>query len=74
MQIEPIQSPTHDRYARAVSAYKRARWDIDQDVIRGRRLATSQKFLPDALSQVQGLEFLGDPARRFAPGRFVGGI
>jgi hypothetical protein len=38
-----------DRYARCISASKRVRWDIDYDVIRGRRFDRSQKFLPDGL-------------------------
>jgi hypothetical protein len=36
-----------DRYARCVQTSKRVRWDIDQDVIRGRRFDAAQKFLPD---------------------------
>ena len=41
---------TTERYARAVDASKRVRWDIEKDVIRGRRFDTAQKFLPDGLS------------------------
>jgi hypothetical protein len=54
------------RYARAVTASKRARWDIDEDVIRGRTFDSEQKFLPDGLSLVQKLDFLTDAERRFA--------
>ena len=39
-----------DRYARCVQTSKRVRWDIDQDVIRGRRFDVAHKFLPDGLS------------------------
>jgi hypothetical protein len=39
-----------DRYARCVEVSKRVRWDIDQDIIRGRRFDKAQKFLPDGLS------------------------
>jgi hypothetical protein len=46
------------RYARAISASKRARWDIDADVIRGRRFDLSQQFLPAGLSKVDQLPFL----------------
>jgi len=39
-----------DRYARCVETSKRVRWDIDKDVIRGRRFHVAHKFLPDGLS------------------------
>jgi hypothetical protein len=54
-----------EKFARAVSASKRARWDIDIDVIRGRTLDTSKKFLPDGLSLVQDVQFLREDERRF---------
>ncbi len=65
MNSQHLQTSTHDRYARAVKASKRARWDIEDDVFRGRQLDRSQKFLPDGLSKVQTLEFLSDTERRF---------
>ena len=37
---------------------KRIRWDIDRDVIRGRRFDFTQKFLPDGLSLAPRLRFL----------------
>ena len=46
------------RYARIISASKRARWDIDDDVIRGRSFDLSQRFLPSGLSKVDELSFL----------------
>jgi hypothetical protein len=57
-------APT-ERYARAIAASKRIRWDIDNDVIRGRALDVSQKFLPDGLSLVEELPFLSAQERRF---------
>lgn len=45
------QTTTHARYAKCVEASKRIRWDIDRDVIRGRSLDTSKKFLTDGLSK-----------------------
>ena len=54
-----------DAYARCIDISKRVRWDIDEDVIRGRTLDTSQKFLPDALSMVNELPFLNADEQRF---------
>jgi hypothetical protein len=64
--MSEIQSiaPT-ERYARAIAASKRIRWDIDHDVIRGRALDVGQKFLPDGLSLVDELPFLSAQERRF---------
>jgi hypothetical protein len=53
-----------NRYARAIAASKRIRWDIDKDVIRGRRFDFSKKFLPDGLSRVNELEFLSAAEKR----------
>ena len=52
------------RYAKCIEVSKRVRWDIDQDVIRGRRFDFSQKFLPDGLSRVDGLDFLDSDEKR----------
>ena len=46
------KSIDNDQYARCISASKRVRWDIDEDVIRGRSFDRSQKYLPDGLSLV----------------------
>ena len=54
-----------ERYARCVEASKRIRWDIERDVIRGRALDFTRKFLPDGLSRVDRLEFLRDDQKRF---------
>jgi len=48
----------HGRYARCIKASKRARWDIDADVIRGREFSLDHAFLPNGLSKVSGLPFL----------------
>lgn len=53
------------RYARCIDISKRVRWDIDKDVIRGRSLDFTQKFLPDSLSLVDKLDFLTDDEQRF---------
>src|SRR5262245_42958438 len=53
-----------DRYARAIEASKRIRWDIDRDVIRGRNCDYTKKFLPDGISKLDRLGFLGAADRR----------
>jgi hypothetical protein len=45
-------------YARCINASKRARWDIDADVIQGRAFDLSHTFLPHGLSGVDKLPFL----------------
>jgi hypothetical protein len=49
-----------ERYAKCIEVSKRVRWDIDQDIIRGRNFDFSQKFLPDGLSKLDQLYFLND--------------
>jgi hypothetical protein len=56
-------TPT-DRYAKCIEASKRVRWDIDRDVIRGRTFDVSKKFLPDGLSKIDQLPFLGAKEKR----------
>jgi hypothetical protein len=51
------------RYARAIAASKRVRWEID-DVIRGREFDLGHAFLPAGLSLVDRLEFLTADERR----------
>jgi hypothetical protein len=46
-----------ERYAKCIEVSKQVRWDIDQDVIRGRNFDFSQKFLPDGISKINRLEF-----------------
>lgn len=52
------------RYAKCIEVSKRISWDIDHDVIRGRKFDFSKKFLPDGLSLVDQLDFLGESERR----------
>jgi hypothetical protein len=53
------------RYAQCIEASKRVRWDIERDVIRGRRFDFGRKFLPDGLSRVGELPFLSAEEARF---------
>jgi hypothetical protein len=41
------------------------RWDIDQDVIRGRAFDSSQKYLPDGLSLIGEFASLSEDEKRF---------
>jgi hypothetical protein len=52
------------RYAKCIEVSKRIRWDIERDVIRGRRFDFSRKFLPDGISKVDELDFLDADERR----------
>jgi hypothetical protein len=50
---------TTERYARVIEVSKRVRWEIERDVIRGRRFDYGKTFLPRGLSLVDELPFLG---------------
>jgi len=65
MQVNPQHLDTR-RYARCIEVSKRVRFDIERDVIRGRKLDFSQKFLPDGLSKLGALKLLSVGERRFA--------
>jgi hypothetical protein len=55
---------TSARYATCIAVSKRIRWDIDRDVIRGRELDVSKKFLPDGLSRIERFPFLDTGEKR----------
>lgn len=63
MRTEP-HAIDERRYAKCIEVSKRIRWDIDRDVIRGRKFDFHKKFLPDGLSLVADLEFLDADERR----------
>ena len=63
MQTQNYQTET-DQYARCIEVSKRIRWDIDNDVIKGRQFDFGQKFLPDALSKIEELDFLNEDQKR----------
>src|SRR6266849_9497350 len=54
-----------DRYARCIESSKRVRWDIEQNVIRGRQFDTANKFLPDGLSLADAFTSLSAAEKRF---------
>lgn len=66
-----ISEVDSERFGRCIAASKRVRWDIDLDVIRGRRFEPGQKFLPDGLSRVEKLGSLSPEKKRYL-GRIQG--
>jgi hypothetical protein len=62
--MNPTYASDTQRYARVIEASKRIRWDIDRDVIRGRNFDFAKKFLPDGISKLDRLGFLGADDRR----------
>jgi len=54
-----------DPYARCIQASKRVRWDLDEDVIRGRRFDAAHKFLPDGLALPDVFTALSTAEKRF---------
>jgi hypothetical protein len=64
LQSMPLPAVETARYAKCVEVSKRIRWDIDRDVIRNRKFDFTKKFLPDGLSFVDRLSFLGADERR----------
>jgi hypothetical protein len=64
MQMQMQEQSASARYAKCIEVSKRIRWDIDRDVIRGRKFDVSKKFLPDGLSLAWSLDFLSEGERR----------
>jgi hypothetical protein len=54
-----------ERYARCILSSKRVRWDIDKNVIRGRRFDVAHKFLPDGLCLPDAFTTLSGDEKRF---------
>ena len=61
-----MQAPyfSTNSYAKVIANSKRVRWDIENDVLRGRRFDLSKPFLPNALSLAGELPFLHNDDRR----------
>ena len=57
--------PDTSRYAKCIEVSNRIRWDIENDVIRGRHYEQDKKFLPDGLSKVNDVVFLTEDEKRF---------
>jgi len=56
--------PDLSDYAAPLAASKRIRWDIDLDVFRGRELDFTPTFLPEGLTRLRALSFIGAADRR----------
>jgi hypothetical protein len=63
-EITTMPSNSTDRYARVIELSKRVRWEIERDVIRGRRFDYTKSFLPASLSLVDELPFLTPDHKR----------
>jgi hypothetical protein len=59
-----LQAADSKRYAKAIEVSKRVRFDIERDVIRGRKFDFGKKFLPDGLSKIERLDFLSTEEKR----------
>jgi hypothetical protein len=64
MNFHPSNQTT-ERFARCIAASQRVNWDIETDVIRGRRFDTGHRFLPDGLSKVNDMGFLSESEKCF---------
>ena len=60
-----VTLPESQRYARSVEASKRVHWEVEADVIRGRRFDTYHKFLPDGLTLSHEFSTLSHAEKRF---------
>ena len=60
-----MDGPPTERFARCIAASKRVRWDVETDVIRGRRFDLANKFLPDGLTLASTLPFLAPEEKRY---------
>lgn len=53
-----------ERYARCIENSRKVNWDIDKDVIQGRKFDYTLKFLPDGLSLMGEFGFLSEDEKR----------
>ncbi len=62
--MSTIQLLDTEKYARCIKNSKTVRWDVDNDVIKGRDFDLSKKYLPDGLSLIRELTTLSDAEQR----------
>jgi hypothetical protein len=56
--MHTVSAIPSQRYAKVIETSKRIHWEIDRDLMRGRRFDFGKKFMPDGLSLVKELPFL----------------
>ena len=56
--------PARSRYEACIETSKQVRWEIDEDLLRGRQLDFETTFLPDGLTKIGELPFLRADDRR----------
>jgi hypothetical protein len=59
-----VKFPDTERYARAIEASKAVHWEIDKDVVKGRRFELAHKFLPDGLVLANEFTMLSPAEKR----------
>jgi hypothetical protein len=59
-----VRFPDTERYARAIEASRAVHWEIDKDVIKGRRFELAHKFLPDGLMLASEFTMLSPAEKR----------
>jgi hypothetical protein len=64
MQATTATMPATNRYAKTIEVSRRVRWEIDRDLIRGRKFDYTRTFLPSGLSLVDELPFLSSADKR----------
>ena len=62
--MEDASRTTTSRYAKVIEVFRRERWEIERDVIRGRSFDLALDFLPAGLSLVDELGFLTPEQKR----------
>jgi hypothetical protein len=63
--LQAMPAVDSSRYAHCIEVSRRVRWDIDEDVIRGRELDCRDYYLPHPLSRVDELTFLSTEEQKF---------
>lgn len=68
LNVPPIEAAPRaaalSPYAMCIEAGRRMRWDIERDVVRGRRFDITRRCLPDSLSKVGEAPFLAPGEQR----------
>ena len=63
-KLKEFKTENSERFAKCIEISKRVTWEIERDIIRGRKFDLDKPFLPNGLSQVDKLEFLTADEKR----------